>query len=171
MRLDFGKAAIGARGYSRLFFLNRVRRVWPQSPIDVLASEGQDLVHQPNTPMKTYTSIIHILGLACAGLIAVGAANQAGAAPDSGHLVIDRVANFGTDLGLVVSIDGKDAGTFSEGRKYSGDLPAGEHIIIVRVDPNRGDAQPAKVTLKVEAGQTYSYTAGWSGEDMALTKN
>jgi hypothetical protein len=121
--------------------------------------------------MKTFNSITQILSLACAGLIAVCAANQAGAAENSGHLVIYRVANFGTDLGLVVSIDGKDAGTFSEGRNYSGDLPAGEHIIIVRVDPNRTDAKPAQVTLNVAAGQTYSYTAGWSGEDMALTKN
>jgi len=121
--------------------------------------------------MKTYNSITHILSLGCAGLIAASAANQAGAAPNSGHLQIDRVANFGTDLGLVVSIDGKDVGTFTEGRKYSGDLPAGEHTIIVRVDPNRTDAQQAQVKLNVVAGQTYSYTAGWSGEDMALTKN
>ena len=122
-------------------------------------------------PMKTHNSITHILSLACAGLIAVCAANQAAAAPNSGHLVIDRVANFGSDLGLVVSIDGKDVGTFSEGRNYSGDLPAGPHTIIVRVDPNRGDAQPAQIKLNVVAGETYSYTAGWSGEDMALTKN
>jgi len=121
--------------------------------------------------MKTYNSITHILSLACAGLIAVCAANQVDAAPNSGHLLIDRVANFGDDLGLVVSIDGKDVGTFSEGRNYSGDLPAGQHTITVRVDPNRGDAQPEKTTLNVEAGQTYSYTAGWSGGDMALTRN
>src|SRR5262245_47353817 len=121
--------------------------------------------------MKTYNPITYILILACAGLIAAGVANQAGAGPNSGHLVINRVANFGSDLGLVVSIDGKDAGTFSEGRNYSGDLPAGEHTIIVRVDPNRTDAHPAQVKLNVVAGQTYSYTAGWSGEDMALTRN
>ena len=122
-------------------------------------------------PMKTYNSITHILSLACAGLIAVCAANQAGAAPNSGHLLIDRVANFGSDLGLVVSIDGKDVGSFSEGRKCSRDLPAGEHTIIVRVDPNLNDAKPAEIKLNVVAGETYSYTAGFSGQDMALTKN
>jgi hypothetical protein len=121
--------------------------------------------------MKTYKSITHILSLVCVSLIALCAANLVVASEGSGHLVIYRVANFGTDLGLVVSIDGKDAGTFSEGNSYSGDLPAGEHTIIVRVDPNRTDAQPAQVKLNVVAGQTYSYTAGWSGEDMALTKN
>src|SRR5262249_10252809 len=106
--------------------------------------------------MKTYNSITHILSLACAGLIVACAANQTGAAPNSGHLLIDRVANFGTDLGLVVSIDGKDVGSFSEGRSYSGDLPAGQHTIIVRVDPNRTDAKPAQIKLNVVAGQTYS---------------
>ena len=121
--------------------------------------------------MKTYNSVTHILSLACAALIAAFVANQANAAPDSGHLVIDRVANFGSDLGLVVSIDGKDVGTFPDGRTYSGDLPAGEHTIIVRVDPNDNDAKPAQTKLNVEAGQTYSYTAGWSGGDMALTRN
>jgi hypothetical protein len=121
--------------------------------------------------MKTYNSITLILSLACAGLIAVCAANQAVAAPNSGHLLINRVANFGTDLGLVVSIDGKDVGSFSEGRNYSGDLLAGQHTIIVRVDPNRTDAKPAEIKLNVVAGETYSYTAGWSGEDMALTRN
>jgi hypothetical protein len=141
--------------------------------MDIPLSERQDLYATNQLPpMKTYNSIAHILSLACAGLIAVCVANQAGAATEnSGHLAIYRVANFGSDLGLVVSIDGKDAGTFSEGNNYSGDLPAGEHTIIVRVDPNRTDAQPAKITLNVVAGQTYSYTAGWSGEDMALTKN
>ena len=123
--------------------------------------------------MKTYNSITHILSLACAGLIAVCAANQAAAAPNSGHLLIDRVANFGSDLGLVVSIDGKDAGSYSEGRSYSGDLPAGEHTIIVRVDPNLNDVKPAQITLNVKAGQTYTYTAGFSdgGQNMALHKD
>ena len=124
--------------------------------------------------MKKYSSLIYILGLACAGLIFTGCAtNQANAPipPNSGHLLINRVANFGSDLSLIVSVDGKDVGSFTEGRNYKGDLPAGEHTIIVRVDPNRTDAQPAQVKLNVVAGQTYSYTAGWSGEDMALTKN
>lgn len=140
----------------------------------MLAPEGHDLSTNQVPPMKKHNSIIHILSLACVGVIAVCAANQAIAAEpsaNSGHLVVNRVANFGTDLGLVVSIDGKDVGTFTEGRNYSGDLPAGQHTIVVRVDPNRNDAQPAKVTLNVAAGQTYSYTAGWSGDDMALTKD
>ena len=95
--------------------------------------------------MKTYSSIIHILSLACACLITAGCATQPGAAtapPNSGHVLIYRVANFGTDLSLVVSVDGKDVGSFTEGRNYSGYLSAGQHRLTARVDPNRAGTGP-----------------------------
>ena len=78
--------------------------------------------------MKKYSSIIYIVSLACAGLIFTGCATNQATAPipaNSGHLLINRVANFGSDLSLVVYVDGKNVGGFSEGRGYSGYLPAG----------------------------------------------
>jgi hypothetical protein len=124
--------------------------------------------------MKRYTSIIHIVIAACACMIFAGCAtNQATAPipPNSGHLLINRVANFGSDLSLVVFVDGKNVGAFTEGRGYSGYLPAGQHTIAVRVDPNPGGKRPGHKTLTVQAGQTYSYTAGWSGQSLVLVKN
>ena len=127
--------------------------------------------------MKRYSSIIHIVSLACAGLIFTGCAtNQAGlgTAPipaNSGHLIVTRVANFGSDLSLVLSIDGKDVGSFTEGRNYDGYLPAGQHVIVARVDPFQAGKRPARKTLTVTAGQTYSYTAAWSGGNLVLVRN
>ena len=126
--------------------------------------------------MKKYYSIICILSLACACLISVGCAtNQPGAAtappPNSGHLIVTRVANFGSDLSLVLSIDGKDVGSFTEGRNYDGYLPAGQHVIVARVDPFQAGKRPARKTLTVTAGQTYSYTAAWSGGNLVLVRN
>ena len=124
--------------------------------------------------MKKYSSIIYIVSLACAGLIFTGCATNQATAPipaNSGHLLINRVANFGSDLSLVVSIDGKDVGSFTEGRGYSGYFTAGQHQIIIRVDPNPGGKRPGRLTLTVQAGQTYSYTAGWSGQSLALVRN
>ena len=124
--------------------------------------------------MKRYSSTIYILSLACACLVA-GCATQPGAAtappPNSGHLLINRVANFGSNMALVVSVDGKDVGSFTEGRNYSGYLPAGQHVIVARVDPNQTGAGPARKTLNVKAGQTYSFTAGLSGGNMTLVRN
>ena len=125
--------------------------------------------------MKKYYLIICILTLACAGIALVGCeTTQSGAAaaasPNSGHVLIYRVANFGADMGLVVSVDGKDVGTFSEGANYSGYLPAGQHQITVRAEPNRGGVRPGRQTLMVQAGQTYVYTAAWSGGNMKLVR-
>jgi len=124
--------------------------------------------------MKKYSSIIHIFSVACACLIFTGCATNQATAPipaNSGHLLINRVANFGSDLSLVVSVDGKNVGSFTEGRNYSGYLSAGQHVITARVDPNPGGTGPARKTLNVKAGQTYSFTAGLSGGNMTLVKN
>ena len=89
--------------------------------------------------MKKYSSIIYIVSLACAGLIFTGCTTTQATAPipaNSGHLLINRVANFGADLSLVVYVDGKNVGGFTEGRNYSGYLPAGQHVITARVNPN-----------------------------------
>jgi uncharacterized lipoprotein YajG len=127
--------------------------------------------------MKKYSSIIYILSLACAGLVLIGCeTTQSGAAsapppPNSARLLVNRVANFGSDLSLVLSVDGKDVGSFTEGRNYSGYLSAGQHVITARVNPNLTDAGPARKTLTVKAGQTYSFTAGLSGGKMTLVRN
>ena len=126
--------------------------------------------------MKNYNSLTHILGLTCACLIlssceTTGPGTVTAAPPNSGHILIYRVANFGTDLSLVVSVDGKDVGSFTEGRNYDGYLAAGQHQITIRVDPNRTGAGPGRQTVTVQAGQTYSYTAAWSGGNLRLVRN
>jgi hypothetical protein len=126
--------------------------------------------------MKRHGSIVCALALVCIGLI-LGACETSGPAaatavpPNSGHVLIYRVANFGEDIALVVSVDGKDAGTFTEGGNYSGYLPAGQHRLTVRAEPNRAGAGPGRKTLNVQAGQTYSYTAAWSGGNLRLIRN
>ncbi len=122
--------------------------------------------------MKKYGLIIGVLSLVCAGIILIGCeTTQPGAAmapPNSSHVLIYRVANFGSDLSLVVSVDGKDVGSFSEGVNYSGYLPAGQHVITVRAEPTDPNRRPGRKTLTVVAGQTYVYTAAWSGGKMVL---
>src|SRR5207247_10071841 len=116
--------------------------------------------------MKRYISIIHIVSLACAALIFTGCAtNQAGPAPaNSGRLIVTRVANFGSDLSLVVSVDGKGVGSFTEGRNYSGYLPAAQHVITARVAANPAGKGPPRKSRTVQAGPAYSSTVPWSAK-------
>jgi len=120
-----------------------------------------------------YTSIV---GLVCACLILIGCettqpAAASAPAPNSGTLVIDRVANFGTDIVLVLSIDGKDVATLTEGQQYRGYLPAGQHLLVARINPFQAGTSPTRKTITIQAGQTYSYTASWSGQNVRFVKN
>jgi hypothetical protein len=116
-----------------------------------------------------------MFGLACAGLILSSCQSGPGTnpapPPNSGHVLIYRVPNFGTDLSLVVSVDGKDVGSFTEGNNYDGYLSAGQHHLSVRVDPNRSGARSGRKTVTVQSGQTYSFTAAWSGGNLKLVRN
>jgi len=124
--------------------------------------------------MNKYSSIVQILSLACACLIVAESASQAGAATaapaNSGHLLVYRAAKFGYRLSLVLSVDGKDVASLGEGQSYDGYLPAGQHVLVARVAPNRTGARPARETVTIQAGQTYSYTALLSGENLALVR-
>lgn len=125
--------------------------------------------------MKKYNPINCMFGLACAGLILSSCQSGPGTnpapPPNSGHVLIYRVPNFGTDLSLVVSVDGKDVGSFTEGDNYDGYLSAGQHHLSVRVDPNRSGARSGRKTVTVQSGQTYSFTAAWSGGNLKLVRN
>src|SRR5436305_2487945 len=125
--------------------------------------------------MKKYAPIIGALALISVALT-LGACQTSGpgtataAPPNSGHVLIYRVANFGEDMALVVSIDGKEVGSFTEGANYSGYLPAGQHRLTVRAEPNRAGTRPGRKTVTIQTGQTYVYTAAWSGGNLVLVR-
>lgn len=121
--------------------------------------------------MKKCNSFIQTLGLACAYLIVAGCANEPGAstpAPNSGHLLVYRAAKFGYRLNLVLSVDGKEVASLTEGQSYDGYLPAGQHVLGARVSGGTTGAHPVQKTVTVQAGETHSYTATFSGGQLAL---
>src|SRR5438132_2477208 len=90
------------------------------------------------------------------------------ASADSGRLVIKRVANIGSGLVLYVSIDGKQAASLSIGQTYRGSLSAGPHVVSVILEPNDLNLAPTKKRITVQKGQTYTFTATWDGNVLAL---
>ena len=121
--------------------------------------------------MKNKKSIIHLIELACACLILLGPGLTFAGEKSGGHIIVARVANFGTDLSLSVSVDGSEVANLSEGQNYDGYLSPGKHVISAVVSPNREDSHPGNATINVKQGETYSLTAVWQGEDLALVKN
>jgi hypothetical protein len=126
--------------------------------------------------MNTYKLILHIFSLACAVLIlsaceTSGPGAAAAPPPNSARLIVNRVANFGSDMVLVLSIDGKDVATLTEGNNYNGFLTAGQHTMTARVDPFQAGTRPTKKMLTIQAGQTYNFTASWSGQRVVFVRN
>ena len=121
--------------------------------------------------MKNKRSIIHRIELACACLILLGPGLTFAGEKSGGHVIVDRVANFGTALSLSVSVDGSQVANLNEGQNYDAYLSPGKHVISAVVSPNLNDSHPGNATINVTQGQTYSFTAVWQGADLALVKN
>ena len=111
-----------------------------------------------------------IIALASFTFSACETSNTGMAAPsgNAAHMIIRRAANFGDRLTLNVAIDGKQVAAVVMGRSYHGTVPAGQHTITLNVTPNRGRFGTTTQHLTLQAGQTYSFTAMWSGQQLVL---
>ena len=122
--------------------------------------------------MRNKILSIQLILRVCASLIVLFTAAVGFAGEKTGaHLVIDRVATFGTGLDLAVSIDGSKVALVGEGSNYDGYLTPGKHTISAAVSPNREMAGPGTQTIEAKEGETYSFTAVWQGENVALVRN
>lgn len=80
---------------------------------------------------------------------------------DYGRLIVQRSANFGSHVGLRLSIDGRVFADVQIGRRYDRPLPAGFHVITVRSVPNVDRFAPTSIRLNVLPGRTYAFVAMW----------
>ena len=78
-----------------------------------------------------------------------------------GRLTIDRVANFGWNLGFNLQIDGRPVTTLVQGRSYSTWLSAGPHVLTVLKVPAVGYTEPTSTTVNIEPGADHLYVAMW----------
>src|SRR5262245_12046615 len=110
------------------------------------------------------SKILQILAFACA----ISISTVADGSPEVGRLSVERVPNFGWNLGFNLEIDGKSVATLVQGRRYDGLLPAGRHVLTVRKVPYTGYAEPTSTTVDVEPGGTYDFTATWDSNLVVL---
>jgi hypothetical protein len=77
------------------------------------------------------------------------------------RLVIRRMPNLGANVIVKLWIDGQPAGSFGYGHTYEGSLPPGRHVLGVLATRSRSPV-PWQMSLNVQSGQTYIFTAGGS---------
>jgi hypothetical protein len=81
-----------------------------------------------------------------------------------GRIIVDRVPNFGWNLGFSLQIDGRSVGSVPQGHSYSAWLPAGPHVLTVQRVPARGFTAPTSTIVNIQPGAEHLYTAMWDSD-------
>jgi hypothetical protein len=84
------------------------------------------------------------------------------------RLIVQRAPNFGTDLSIRLSIDGKKVANIPRNQHYGGVLSPGRHTLSGLVLPNIQSRQPTSIALNMKAGKVYIFTATWKGDRLIL---
>ena len=103
--------------------------------------------------------------LAVAFLAAVSVSNAA--AQPGGRLIVIRTANFGWNIAANLKIDGRTVANIVQSRRYDHWIPAGRHVLTVAV-PNIELRQATSITVNVQSGGTYIFTALWDSDHVYL---
>ena len=88
-----------------------------------------------------------------------------------GRLIVQRAANFGTDLAIQLSIDGKEVVNIPRDRRYDAYVSAGHHVLTVLALPNTDVRRPTSTRLTIRSGHTYVFTAGWNADHLILRRS
>jgi len=83
-------------------------------------------------------------------------------------LIVQRAPNFGTNLVLQLSIDGKKTANIPRDQHYGGMIPAGRHMLAVISLPNTQSRRPTLMRVTFQSGKIYLYTAMWERDRLVL---
>jgi hypothetical protein len=85
-----------------------------------------------------------------------------------GRVIVQRAPNFGSDLFIRLSIDGKHVANIPRNQHYGGVVTAGRHTLIALALPNTESRRPTSIQLVVKPGQVYIFTAAWNSDRLVL---
>jgi hypothetical protein len=86
----------------------------------------------------------------------------------SARLIVQRVANFGTDLSIRLWVDGKKVADIPRNQHYGGVLAAERHSVTALALPNTQSCRPTSMLLSMKPGKVYIFTAMWKGDRLIL---
>src|ERR1700719_2520406 len=128
--------------------------------------------------MKNYNSTSKLIFLLLAAMnLIISSAIYAGASYDysrrelmgNSGLAIFREPDFGSEIGLSISIDGIPVTTLSRGAGYRAMIRPGRHVLTVTNTPSPyGKTKFTYRTIDFVSGRNYSFTALWEVETILL---
>jgi len=75
------------------------------------------------------------------------------------RLIVRRAPNLGANVAVRLWVDGVQVGSIGYGHTYQGVLAPGRHTLSVLPSPRSQSRTPWQMTLDVQNGQTYNFTA------------
>ena len=121
---------------------------------------------------SNFTSrVFLILAFACAIFVSGTEMEAASTSHKGGRLIVQRAPNFGTDLAIHLSIDGKEVANIPRDHRYDGYVSAGRHVLTALALPNTQVLQPTSMRLTIRSGRTYVFTAGWDADRLVLRRS
>jgi hypothetical protein len=85
----------------------------------------------------------------------------------SARLIVNRAANFGTTESLDLRVDGQLVAAVAYNDTYDAPIPPGKHVLSINTSPKTYAQHPKPVTITVQPGKTYSFTAVWANAERA----
>jgi hypothetical protein len=133
--------------------------------------------------MNYHPRYLIIIAIACS--FSAGSITQAGpsssatsvsvsgaALMDNARLSLRRSADFGTEIYLILFIDGIHVATLGQNEGYEATVRPGRHVLSVRTTPNPyGKTVFSSNDVNMKGGQTYAFTALWGEPDRATLDN
>ena len=116
------------------------------------------------SPGYNFISRIFLISVLACAIFARGTEAQASPGHEGGRLIVQRAANFGTDLVAQLLIDGKIVADIPRAQHYEDFISAGPHVLTVLPVPNTEFRRPTSISLTVQPGQTYIFTAVWESD-------
>ena len=87
---------------------------------------------------------------------------------DNARLIVNRSAAFGVEESINLAVDGVQVAVLGINQNYDGALPPGRHVLSISTNPRTyGQNSPNRISVNVEPGKTYTFTAVWDDSERA----
>src|ERR1700676_5465005 len=123
-----------------------------------------------NSKHNFTSKIFLILAFACAFFVS-GTETQARTSHKGARLIVQRAPNFGTELVVHLSVDGREVADILRDHRYDGFVSAGHHVLTVLALPNTESRRPTSVRVTARSGHTYVFTAAWEADHLVLRRS
>ena len=118
-----------------------------------------------------YLLLIGAISFPLAGSQAAQAKPKTAPKSRPARLIVQRAPNFGTNLVVRLSIDGKKVADIPRNHHYGDFISAGHRSLSVLSLPNTERRKAASIRLKVKSGQLYIYTVAWDSDRLILRRS